>query len=351
MSSGGDHPERLSFGQAVSAAGLITAGAVLSGQAWRRLHGPHFDLVGSTVVITGGSRGLGFELAREFGERGARLALLARTPDELAFAAARLRDRGVDAITVPCDVRDPAQVTHAVGRVIDWSGRVDVLVNNAGVITIAPLDHTPVEDYQQSLQTHFWAPYHMARACLPHMRRLGRGRILNISSIGGRIGVPHLAAYSAGKFALAGWSQALRTALAHEHILVTTATPGLMRTGSHVRAVIRGRHRAEARWFGASMLTPVTSMRAPRAARQIVDACLAGRAHVTPGIQARAAEILQGVAPGAVAWAGALATRLALPHAAPGDAAASVPRRAADVGFGWIEPLLPVDPADRRVRA
>src|SRR5690606_33384143 len=193
--------------------------------------------------------------------------------------------------------------------------------------------------------------YHMARACLPHMRRLGRGRILNISSIGGRIGVPHLAAYSAGKFALAGWSQALRTALAHEHILVTTATPGLMRTGSHVRAVIRGRHRAEARWFGASMLTPVTSMRAPRAARQIVDACLAGRAHVTPGIQARAAEILQGVAPGAVAWAGALATRLALPHAAPGDAAASVPRRAADVGFGWIEPLLPVDPADRRVRA
>src|SRR5690606_11704189 len=119
----------------------------------------------------------------------------------------------------------------------------------------------------------------------------------NISSIGGRIGVPHLSAYSAGKFALAGWSQTLRTALAPENILVTTATPGLMRTGSHARAVLRGQHRAEARWFAASMLTPVTSMRPPRAARQIVDACVEGRAHVTPGIQARAVEILQGLAP------------------------------------------------------
>lgn len=185
----------------------------------------------------------------------------------------------------------------------------------------------------------------MIRAALPYLRR-GRGRILNVSSIGGRIGVPHLSPSCAGKFALVGLSESLRAELAKDGIGVTTATPGLMRTGSHVRVSLRGQHAREARWFAAAVATPLTSMSADRAARQMVEACLAGRAHVTPGIQARTAEILNAATPELFAEMSSLVTRVVLPG--PADTpAGDASKLATDVGFGWMSPFLP-NAASRR---
>ncbi len=305
-----------------------------------------YDVRGRTVLITGGSRGLGLLLAREFGRLGARIVLVARSEDELRRAERMLSGDGIDVAGFVCDVREMTQVARVVGRTVEHTGGIDVLVNNAGIIQVAPLDHTRLEDYEDSLNTHFWGPLYLIRECLPHMRKRGGGRILNVSSIGGRVAVPHLAPYSVGKFALVGLSEGLRPELVRDGIFVTTATPGLMRTGSHLRARIRGRHEREALWFGAGVTSSLTSMDAGRAARQMVRACLRGRAHVTPGVQARVAELLNIVAPELTATVASIVTR----HLLPGPSAApsaDLLREAREVGFGWLTPLLPQGAAVR----
>jgi NAD(P)-dependent dehydrogenase (short-subunit alcohol dehydrogenase family) len=315
----------------------IGAVAVATHQLWRRAR--RFSLRGRTVLISGGARGLGFLLAQEFGRLGATVVIFSRSIDELARAREALQRKGIRAFDVTCDVRDPDQVSALVSQVIRHTGRLDVVVNNAGVIQATPFEHSRVEDYDQSLKVHFWGPLYLIAEALPHLRRT-RGRILNISSIGGRVGVPHLAPYCAGKFALTGLSEALRAELAKDGILVTTCTPGLMRTGSHLRVQVRGQHEAEARWFGAAVATPLTSKHARRAARQMVAALRDGRAHVTPGIQARAAEVLNVVAPNTTAALASAAVRTVLPGPTDG-VEGNRTRTAQDVGFGWMTPLLP----------
>jgi short-subunit dehydrogenase len=126
---------------------------------------------------------------------------------------------------------------------------------------------------------------------IPHMRRRGRGRIVNISSIGGKIAVPHLAAYCASKFALVGLSDSMRAELAREGIYVTTVAPGMMRTGSHVNAKFKGNHAAEFAWFSIGNAMPLVSIGAERAAAQILEACRRGRPEITLTLAARAGVI------------------------------------------------------------
>ena len=128
------------------------------------------------------------------------------------------------------------------------------------------------DDYQQAMNVHFWGALHCTEAVLPDMRRRQCGRIVNIASIGGLIAVPHLAPYSASKFALVGYSDALRAEVAKDGIRVTTVCPGLMRTGSAINALMKGRHDAEFAWFAALSSMPVVSISANRAARKIVEA-------------------------------------------------------------------------------
>jgi NAD(P)-dependent dehydrogenase (short-subunit alcohol dehydrogenase family) len=207
------------------------------------------DLRGKVVLITGGSRGLGLAMAREFARHGARLALAARDRDELQQAVTELQAAGVEVLAVPCDVTVRDQVMRMVESVTSHYGVVDVLVNNAGVIEVAPMEVMTLDDYEEAMKTHFWAPLYTTLAVLPQMRDRGAGRILNIASIGGKVSVPHLLPYSASKFALVGFSEGLRAALAKEGVLVTTAAPGLMRTGSPRNATFKGQHRAEYAWF------------------------------------------------------------------------------------------------------
>src|SRR5262249_54627300 len=147
------------------------------------------------------SRGLGLVIARELAGKGVRLAICSREPDELQRASDDLSARGAEVVAVPCDVTDQEQVETMVRTVLDRFGTIDILINNAGTIQVGPFEVTTVEDYEQALKTHFWAPLYTTLAVYPWMRQRGRGRIVNISSIGGKVSTPHLLPYGASKFA------------------------------------------------------------------------------------------------------------------------------------------------------
>lgn len=301
-------------GLALSAGTALGLGLAYWGmrQSWR------YKMAGKVVVITGGSRGLGLALARTFLRRGAKVALLARDPEPLERARQLLAAHG-KVFVRPCDVRDESQVNQAIVDVRQEFGEIDVLVNNAGVITVGPMDTMTAEEYREALDIYFWAPLHTTLAVLPSMRQRRNGRIVNISSIGGKISVPHLLSYSVGKFALAGFSEGLRAELIKDNIYVTTIFPGLMRTGSPRNAEFKGKHQAEYTWFVLSDATPGLSIHADRAARQIVSACEYGKAELIITLPAKLAIKLHALFPGTASIALATATRL-LPSAEGTDA-------------------------------
>jgi len=202
------------------------------------------------ALITGGSRGLGLVMAREFAAQGAKIAICARDLNELHRAKKDLESYGVEVFDAVCDVRDGESVKRLIQDVHMRYGCIDVLVNNAGIIQAGPFEAQSKQDFVNSMDVHFWGPYNMIKAVLPEMKKRGEGRIVNIASIGGKVAVPHLAPYCAGKFALVGLSSALQIELAKDNIRVTTVCPGLMRTGSPRNADFAGQHRKEYTWFG-----------------------------------------------------------------------------------------------------
>jgi NAD(P)-dependent dehydrogenase (short-subunit alcohol dehydrogenase family) len=304
------------------AAGLGAAWA--AGRMARTRHAISFD--GRVVVITGGSRGLGLVMARMLVDEGAKVVLLARDMAELQRAKEELEDRGCgDVMALRCDVRRRADVRAAIDAVLDRWRAVDILINNAGVIQVGPLDHMTEEDFENAMATHFWGPLHMILEIAPVMRHRRFGRIVNISSIGGKIAVPHLAPYCASKFALAGLSDSMRAEIAKDGISVTTVCPGMMRTGSPFNAWFKGRHRDEFAWFAISDSLPLASIDARRAALQIVDATRHGDADLVISWPAKLAVIANAVMPESVALAMDLANRVLLPPptGASGDKARS----------------------------
>ncbi len=259
------------------------------------------DLAGKTVIVTGGSRGLGLVLARQLVAQQARVAICARNAEELQRARADLVRRGGTVLARPCDVADPARVEEFVRDVRRHLGPVDVLINNAGVIQVGPAEVMTLDDYDEAMKINFWGPVFMTLAVLPDMRLRRTGRVVNISSIGGKISVPHLLPYSASKFALTGFSEGLRAELARYGIRVTTVIPHLMRTGSPPNATFKGRHRDEYTWFSLSDALPIVSMSADRAARRIIRACRQGDAEIVLTLQAKVAIAVHGLFPGATA--------------------------------------------------
>jgi NAD(P)-dependent dehydrogenase (short-subunit alcohol dehydrogenase family) len=285
------------------------AGALLAARAvYGRLS--EYDFEGKTVLITGGSRGLGLVLARQFAAEGANVAVCARDPRELERARADLAARGARVLAFPCDVTDRAQVRELIEVVTQRFGGVDVLVNNAGVIQVGPLETMTLEDFEQAMNVHFWGPLYATLAVLPQMRARGGGRIVNVSSIGGKISVPHLVPYSASKFALAGLSDGLRAEVAKDGVVVTSVFPGLMRTGSPRNATFKGQHRAEYAWFAVSDSLPVSSINAERAAAQVVKACARGQAELVITTQAQLAVKFRALFPEATAELLAIVNRL-----------------------------------------
>jgi NAD(P)-dependent dehydrogenase (short-subunit alcohol dehydrogenase family) len=292
---------------AFAISGLVL-GATLVARQLRRLRA--LDLTGRVVLITGGSRGLGLLMAREVGRLGAQVVIAARDEAELLRAQRDLQSHGIETSILVADVGTEPQAKRMIEQVLERHARLDVLINNAGVITVGPVDHMNVADFEEAMATHFWGPLHTMLAAIPHMRETGGGRIVNISSIGGKIGVPHLAPYCASKFALTGVSTSLRTELVRYGILVTTVCPGLMRTGSPFNAWFKGRHRAEFAWFAIADSMPLLSIDGRRAAAQIVDAMRHGDAELVVSWPARLAVAAEALAPNTLAKAMTLVNRV-----------------------------------------
>jgi short-subunit dehydrogenase len=318
--------------------GLMLAGAAFT--LLRKMNKPApFNFFGKTALITGGSRGLGLLMARELVKRGASVAILARDSEELSRAAADLRRHGGEVMAIPCDVIDRKQVESAVEQVREQLGRISVLINNAGWIGVGPMETLTLEDYRHSLDLHFWASLYTTLAVLPDMRSRHEGRIVNISSIGGKISVPHLLAYSTGKFAVAGFSEGLRSEVLRDNIYVTTVYPGLMRTGSPRNATFKGKHREEYAWFSISAALPPGSINAQRAAQQVIRACEKGDAELIISLPAKLAIKFHQLFPGASATILALANRMLPAPGGIGSQAALGKDSFSKVSPSWITTL------------
>ncbi len=290
----------------------LGAGTYLLKSAFNRLS--EYDLKDKTVLITGGSRGLGLVMAREFAREGSRLVLCARDEKELEQARLDLESLGAEVTVIPCDIRNQQDVKAMIAAIYTRFGAVDVLVNNAGVIQVGPLEVMTHEDFDLAMQAHFWGPLNTILAVLPSMRARRTGRIVNISSIGGKVSVPHLVPYSASKFALVGLSKGLRAELMKDGIKVTTVCPGLMRTGSPRNADFKGKHRFEYAWFSISDALPLLTVSAENAARQVVHACKRGQAELVISVPAKIAVLFDSLFPEAMSQMLALANRV-LPDA------------------------------------
>jgi short-subunit dehydrogenase len=272
------------------------AGAAAATVTYRRLR-VEDDLADEVAVVTGASRGLGLLLATELAKRGCRLLLCARDRAELDRATARLRETGAQVAALACDVTREESAGELVDAALERYGRLDILINNAGIIRVGPALSTSPADYEAAMATMAMAPVRLALAALPVMRAQGHGRIVTITSIGGKVSVPHLLPYSTAKFAAVGFSEGLRAELGRGPVTVTTVVPGLMRTGSHVRAEFAGRRKQEFTWFSLGASLPLVSMDAERAARQIVAGMAARRPEVFLPPAAQVVGRLAGLAP------------------------------------------------------
>lgn len=264
---------------AAAALGAIVAGRKLfnelrnrRGAGWDVLGLAGDDLRGQVVLITGSSRGLGLAMAEEFARNGCRIVLCARDEDELARAREQVSRYGIEVATVTCDVSDERQATRAVAEAKQKFGRIDILVNNAGVISVGPILTQTLDDFREAMNVMFWGTVYPTLAVMPEMVERGGGRIVNITSIGGKVSVPHLVPYGCAKFAAVGFSEGLYAELKRYGVHVTTVIPGLMRTGSHLNAQFKGKHEKEYGWFALSGTNPLFSISVERAARQVVNA-------------------------------------------------------------------------------
>lgn len=273
------------------------------------------------------------------------MAICGRDAEALQRARSALMRIGAEVLAVPCDVADREAVRGLVETVRGRFGPVDMLINNAGVIEVGPAESMRVADYEEAMSVNFWGMLYLTLAVLPAMRERGEGRVVNITSIGGKLSVPHLLPYSASKFAAVGFSQGLRSEAAADGVKVVSVVPGLMRTGSPRNAIFRGQHRSEYAWFSISDSLPGLSVSAEDAARRILAGAKRGDAEVLFPLTARAAAVLNAVAPGLTSDLLAWASRLL-----PGPGPSASGRRHGKDSHSWLSPSWLTRRGDRAAR-
>ena len=289
------------FAKAAMLVGGITTGiaAGLGVQAVNRRRRNRFEWRGRVVVITGGSRGLGYAMADECARLGAAVAICAREEKELAAAKEAIERRyGTEVFQQTCDVSVKDEVDDFIDVVRARFGRIDVLINNAGVISVGPQNVQTLTDYQEAMDVMYWGVVYPTLAVLPYMQSQHEGRIANITSFGGKVSVPHLVPYCAAKFAAVGFSEGMHAELLRDGVKVTTVCPRLMRTGSHLNAYFKGDNRKEYTWFAMGASIPGISIYARRAAQKILRAIERGRAELIITPQAKVAAWMHGLFPG-----------------------------------------------------
>ncbi|AFL89783.1 short-chain dehydrogenase of unknown substrate specificity [Terriglobus roseus DSM 18391] len=277
-------------------------------------------MCGKIVVVMGGSRGLGLEIARQFGLGGAHLVLVARNEDELRSALGKLHaegaiPNGAAAHIVVGDVSRQEDCEHAIASATKRFGRVDVLVNCAAIMQVAPFEDMTTEAFESAMKVNFFGALYATQAVLPQMLSRGSGSIVNIASVGGKIAVPHMLPYVASKFALVGFSEGLHAELRHKGIRVTTVCPGLMRTGAESGVKFAGNAEKEYAWFKFGAEAPLVSINARAAARKIFAATVAGKAEITITPQAWLGARAVGLAPNFSQQFAAAVNHLGLPAA------------------------------------
>jgi short-subunit dehydrogenase len=273
-----------------------TAASLLLGAAVNRAR--RRKLAGQVVLITGGSRGLGLALAHEFAKLHCRIALCARDQAELERAQQTLERAGHAVFTTRCDISNQNDVAAMMEAVTRHYGGIDILVNNAGEIMVSALENLEVADFERAMAVMFWGMLYNTLAVLPLMKTKGHGRIVNVTSIAGKVSVPHLLSYSCAKAAAVAFSDGLRNEVRQFGIEVTTVIPGLMRTGSHVNAIFKGDQVAEASWFGAAASMPLLTLSAEHAAQLAIKAICGGKAQTVLGVPAQILSSGQTLLPG-----------------------------------------------------
>lgn len=218
------------------------------------------QLDGAVALVTGASSGIGAATARALAQRGATVALVARRKDRLDQLAGELEAQGGHALVVEADITDPAQASEAVDRTVATLGRLDTLVNNAGLMLLGPVVDAPLEEWERMLALNLNALLQCTHAALPHLMRAAQSPprwvadIVNVSSVSGRIARSGTAVYSLTKFGLGAFSESLRQELATSHVRVSLVEPGVTETElrDHLRADIRGQ--VDVRYAGIERL-------------------------------------------------------------------------------------------------
>jgi NADP-dependent 3-hydroxy acid dehydrogenase YdfG len=204
-------------------------------------------LEGTVSLVTGASSGIGEATAAELARHGSVVALVARRLDRLEQLAERIHSDGGNALVIEADVSAREQAQEAVQRTVTELGRLDTLVNNAGVMLLGPIENAPIEEWERMLAVNVAGLLYCAHAALPHLLRAAEDNprkvadMVNISSVAGRVARPGNGAYAATKFGVGAFSESLRQELAERHVRVSLVEPGVVETelGSHNRTEIR----------------------------------------------------------------------------------------------------------------
>ena len=187
-------------------------------------------LEGRAAAVTGASSGIGEATALALAEAGAAVALGARRVDRLEALAERINSTGGRAVAIECDVADEQSAHAFVNGAAEQLGRLDILVNNAGVMLLGPLEGADTAEWRQMVDVNLLGLLYCTQAAMPHLRDGGNGHVVNVSSVAGRTASAFVGVYNATKWAVTGFSEALRQEAAHSKIRVTCVEPGLVET-------------------------------------------------------------------------------------------------------------------------
>jgi NADP-dependent 3-hydroxy acid dehydrogenase YdfG len=205
------------------------------------------DLDGAVALVTGASSGIGEATARMLAGRGAAVAMAARRTDRLEALGGEIADAGGTALPIEADVSEREQAEATVARAVEELGRLDVLVNNAGVMLLGPMLEAPVEEWEQMIEVNLLGLMYTAKAAIPHLLEAAEGErgvadMVNISSVAGRVARRGSGVYNATKFGVGAFSESLRQEVTRRHVRISLVEPGAVATElqSHNRAEVRG---------------------------------------------------------------------------------------------------------------
>jgi short-subunit dehydrogenase len=215
----------------------------------------------NTVIITGASQGIGKATALLFARHNYNVVLAARQLDRLEATAAQIRELGQEAIAISCDVKDPLQVNNLIEKGIAHFGNIDVLINNAGIFCLGPVEDFSLDDWHQIIDTNLWGYIHTINAILPHFLERRKGTIVNVSSIGGIEPIPYHVPYTTTKYAITGLTKSLYAELSPKGIHVSGIYPSFISTQLMERAIFRGKDeetaQARSELVGKAIQAPV----------------------------------------------------------------------------------------------